>query len=224
MNAKKPTTKKVDNLHQRLNAVRMCLSQPLPKESMIHNQFRAVTHDQITAAVRTLLPDHGISVVHNIEQYKRDGNTVILTGSTTYINSDKPEERESFTWVGEGIDRGDKGIGKAWSYGIKYHYAKMFGLVMGDADEVDQHMTTYVPSATTSKPVTAVKEDPVPSTESQLENVRSLLKQVEEFESGITEKVLQVYKITSLPELNSVQATQVITGLNQKLSAKKENK
>ena len=54
---------------------------------------------------------------------------------------------------------------------------------MGDADEVDQHMTTYVPSANTSKPVTAVKEDPVASTESQLENVRSLLKQVEEFES-----------------------------------------
>ena len=221
MNAKKPTTKKVDNLHHRLNAVRLMLSQPLPKESMVHNQFKAVTHDQITAAVRTLLPDHGISVVHNIEQYKRDGNTVILTGSTTYINSDKPEERESFTWVGEGIDRGDKGIGKAWSYGIKYHYAKMFGLVMGDADEVDQHMTTYKPAR--DDKVTEVKATPDPSSESQQENVRSLLLQAKEFDADIQSKIFEHYKIKSLPELNVEQAAQVITILNQKIQSSKEN-
>ena len=162
MTAKKTTTKKTAtkdcdlsqiNLHQRLNLVRGDINQPIVKETMVNNQYSAVTHDQVTAGVRDLLIKYRISTCHSQVEYARDGNMGILKGQTIYVNIDKPDDRETFVWFADAVDRSDKASGKALSYGIKNHTLKMFGILSGDEDEVDHFNEEHKPAKPVQKTI-----------------------------------------------------------------------
>ena len=52
----------------------------------------------------------------------------------TWINVDNPEERMACRWYGQGIDSGEKGVGKAMTYAEKYFLLKFCHVPTGNDD------------------------------------------------------------------------------------------
>lgn len=66
-----------------------------------------------------------------------------------FINIDKPEEFVDITSYGDGIDSGDKSVGKAMTYADKYALLKAYKMVTGD--DPDQEASNDLKSAATKK-------------------------------------------------------------------------
>ena len=59
-----------------------------------------------------------------------------ITMNFTLINGDNPEEKITADWYSQGIDMGEKGIGKALTYGEKYFLLKLLQIPT-DSDDPD---------------------------------------------------------------------------------------
>lgn len=131
------------NVEQRLLNVMAELSyvqrdRTAPKEI---GGFSFVSHDAVTAAVRPLLVKHGVLAVPTVVDHLREGNQTTLIVEIAFINTDNPDDRCVVRSVGYGIDKQDKGPGKAYSYAVKYALLKTFSLETGDdveAESVDR--------------------------------------------------------------------------------------
>jgi hypothetical protein len=55
----------------------------------------------------------------------------------TWVNVDNPTETLTARWYGQGIDAGEKGVGKALTYAEKYYLLEFFHVPTGDADDPD---------------------------------------------------------------------------------------
>lgn len=66
-----------------------------------------------------------------------------------FINIDKPEEFVDITSYGDGIDSGDKSVGKAMTYADKYALLKAYKMVTGD--DPDQEASNDLKGVSTSK-------------------------------------------------------------------------
>lgn len=66
-----------------------------------------------------------------------------------FVNIDKPEEFIDITSYGDGIDSGDKSVGKAMTYADKYALLKAYKMVTGD--DPDQEASNDLKSAATQK-------------------------------------------------------------------------
>ena len=66
-----------------------------------------------------------------------------------FINIDKPEEFVDITSYGDGIDSGDKSVGKAMTYADKYALLKAYKMVTGD--DPDQDASNDLKGISTSK-------------------------------------------------------------------------
>lgn len=66
-----------------------------------------------------------------------------------FINIDKPEEFIDITSYGDGIDSGDKSVGKAMTYADKYALLKAYKMVTGD--DPDQEGSQELKAAETKK-------------------------------------------------------------------------
>lgn len=124
------------NVEQRLLAVMGELSyvqrdRVAPKEI---GGFSFVSHDAVTSAVRPLLVKYGVLCLPTIAEggHSRDGNQTTLLVDVTFVNVDRPEDQRIVRSVGYGIDKQDKGPGKAMSYAVKYALLKTFSLETGD--------------------------------------------------------------------------------------------
>ena len=66
-----------------------------------------------------------------------------------FVNIDKPEEFIDITSYGDGIDSGDKSVGKAMTYADKYALLKAYKMVTGD--DPDQEASDELKTAATQK-------------------------------------------------------------------------
>ena len=66
-----------------------------------------------------------------------------------FINIDKPEQFVDITSYGDGIDSGDKSVGKAMTYADKYALLKAYKMVTGD--DPDQEASNDLKGVSTSK-------------------------------------------------------------------------
>lgn len=66
-----------------------------------------------------------------------------------FVNIDKPEEFIDITSYGDGIDSGDKSVGKAMTYADKYALLKAYKMVTGD--DPDQDASNDLKDASTKK-------------------------------------------------------------------------
>ena len=96
-----------------------------------------MSHDAVTAAVRKQLVEHRIVSLPTVTSISQDGNRTEAFVVIKFINIDKPDEFVEVSSFGYGIDKQDKGPGKAMSYAIKYGYLKAFALETGDDPERD---------------------------------------------------------------------------------------
>lgn len=106
--------------------------------------YKYVRHDDVMEEVRESMARHGLllsirpDMEHSIRaEFAKTSNGVmqyrwLIWVSFRLTNADEPTETETVTYPGEGIDTGDKAIGKALSYATKNYLLKTFLLPSGD--------------------------------------------------------------------------------------------
>lgn len=156
------TTKiKSPNILQRINAV-MQEVRSVEKDADVgfgSNRYKAVSHDQVTAAVREPMVKHGIVSwtldLDTQEEWrtfkgKNGERTEIFTKvwiTQVFANIDDKDDCILVKSCGHGSDGNDKSFGKAFSYAVKYSYLKVFGLASGEDSDLYSSPQNEVSSA-----------------------------------------------------------------------------
>lgn len=133
--------KKQPNIYQRLNAVMAEVDYIQKSDKRVNNQYRFVSHDQVVGVLHKPLTKHGIAVIPSILEHSQAGTATTVKIQVSFINIDEPTDRIDTIHFGYGIDGGDKGIGKAISYAVKYALLKTFCLETGDDPDDTPNVT-----------------------------------------------------------------------------------
>lgn len=145
------TEDKVLNIYQKLVEVRKSVSY-LKKESQ-SNQYQYTGSAQVLASVRDKINEMNLILVPRIidknllaetvefiEKEKPKKTTTYFTELTmtmTWVNADNPSETVECPWYSQGVDiAGEKGVGKALTYGEKNFMLKFFNIPT-DKDDPD---------------------------------------------------------------------------------------
>lgn len=126
------------NIFQRLHGVmrRVAYLQKEKKEGM---NYSIVSHDKVTALLRSHFVDYGVhyAIMDPIE-YTQNGNRTEVRCAVRFTNIDNPTDYLDVGSLGYGVDQQDKGPGKAISYAVKYALLKTLGLETGDDPDLHQ--------------------------------------------------------------------------------------
>jgi len=125
------------NIYQRISAVMADLDYVQKEDKLVNDQYSFVSHDAVSAAIHPLLVKHGIVAVPRVISWAQDGNRTSVDLEVDFVNIDTPEDGITVPSFGFGIDKQDKGPGKAVSYAVKYAALKLFVLATGDDPERD---------------------------------------------------------------------------------------
>ncbi len=141
------------NIYQRLHSVMGEIDFVQKETKKVNGQYTFVSHDAVTALCRKSFFDNGILSVPTIIEHqrewatrkskdKKDEQQILLTTvgvRVDFFNIDDPKDQISTVSYGYGLDDQDKGMGKAYSYAVKYAYLKALGLETGDDPEKELH-------------------------------------------------------------------------------------
>lgn len=136
------------NIHQRLHAV-MGEIDYIGKDgkATFDGGYKYVSHDKVVASVRPKLHKHGVIYYIVDMSREQDGNRTQCGITVCFANVDEPNDKIFVQSFGYGVDKGDKGPGKAMSYAVKYALLKTLGLETGDDPDHDQGTdSNYVPT------------------------------------------------------------------------------
>lgn len=127
-------------------------------------------------------------------------NTLFMRLETIYrfVNLDKPEEYIETTVYGDGVDTGDKAVGKAMTYADKYALMKVYKLSTGDDPDKDASPEEGYKKATTSAKAT-----------------KGQLDILEKLSDTDKEKVYTKYGVKAIADLTVVQASEIISLLKK---------
>lgn len=125
------------NIYQRVLSVMGDVDYIQKGTNKVNGMYRFVSHDQVTAKLHPYFVKHGIVVIPDVKSIIQDGNRTSMHITVDFVNADNPTERITINSHGQGIDTGDKGIGKAYSYAYKYALLKTFALETGDDPDND---------------------------------------------------------------------------------------
>lgn len=132
------------NIYQRINEVRKKVTY-VQKDAKVTG-YKAVTHDQVTAALRECMVEFGVITTQSLlESSFRETGDLTAKGNKwmmyqakyeiTFINMEDPNDKFSVTIESQALDNGDKATGKAMSYSMKYAMLKVFNLETGENEE-----------------------------------------------------------------------------------------
>lgn len=132
------------NIFQKINEVRKKIDY-IRKEKAVQN-YKAVTHDQVTALVRQHLVDIGVVIVPNLVSTstvdtgeKTSKGTPIIRVEAVYsfdfVNTEDANDKFSSSVSAHANDHGDKAPGKALSYAKKAIVLKVFEIETGEDEE-----------------------------------------------------------------------------------------
>ena len=138
------------NLMQRINEVRRGIGYVQKDKNVstgTSGSYKAVTHDQVTALVRSHMIDAGI-VCYPVLVASRVADTMDKDGKLpcrniryeatydfTFANCDDPKDAITLRIESHAMDNQDKAPGKALSYAKKYAILKLFEIETGEDDE-----------------------------------------------------------------------------------------
>ena len=118
--------------------------------------YSAVNHDDVARLLHKPLADQGIitkvsvekAEISSREKTNKYGDTALeyradVWVEVTFINADKPEEREVCKSFAYAFDSGDKAVGKAESMAVKYVFLKNFVLESTDNEESRDHENNF---------------------------------------------------------------------------------
>ena len=137
------------NIYQKLIEVRKSCEY-LKKDNKGY-QFDFVSSSQTLGTLRAAMDTQQLLLVPKVTAHEtRDHTTkkgdheyfTIATMSFTWINAENPEEQIECPWLGQGLDNGEKGVGKAMTYAEKYFLLKFFNIAT-DKDDPDSHQQSH---------------------------------------------------------------------------------
>lgn len=131
------------NIYEKLIEVRKAV--PYLKKDNAGYQFKYVSSSQTLGAVRAEMDQQKLLLIPEVtakevrEHVTSKGGKEFFTElniTFTWVNAENPEERISCPWYGQGIDSGEKGVGKAMTYAEKFFLLKFFNIAT-DKDDPD---------------------------------------------------------------------------------------
>jgi hypothetical protein len=167
----------VVNIYEKLIEVRKTVPY-LQKETKGY-QYNYTASSQVLAAVRAKMDELGLLLIpevldHNVTATQDSkGRTSYFTElgmRMTWVDAENPDERIQSTWYAQGLDlEGEKGVGKALTYGEKYFLLKFFNIATDkdDPDSFQRENSGLRESAATStkgahKPAAESRDTPPP--------------------------------------------------------------
>ena len=158
------------SIHQRIHAVMKDVGHldkdkvhAIMKDGRKVGEFPYISHDLVSAHLRPAFIKHGIVTYSNVVGHGINGNRTEIQVETTFVCADPAPDMAgaivaalSITTFGYGVDKGDKGIGKAYSYAVKYALMKTF--MLNSADDVEAESVDHVGAASEAD-VAAAKEE-----------------------------------------------------------------
>lgn len=133
-------------LWQKLVAIRRAVPA-LQKDgaSNYGEKYRYVSSNQVLGPIRAAMDEHGVLLVPRVDNVefvskhvsgdKQHFTAVWMT--FTFVDADNPADTVSFPWYAQGLDTGEKGPGKAYTYAEKFAILKFFQIAT-DGDDPDQ--------------------------------------------------------------------------------------
>lgn len=114
------------------------------QKSQKASQYTYTGSSDVLGQIHGLMDDEKLLLVPTIVSHhvtsspNKKGSMVYFTElemTMTWINSDEPTEKLECPWYAQGVDiAGEKGVGKALTYGEKYFLLKFFNIATDDAD------------------------------------------------------------------------------------------
>jgi hypothetical protein len=139
----------------------------LKKENENKGQgFSYVSSSQVLQVFRQKADELGVLIIPYIDSaicHKEPGDKQWMTELKiiyTLINTDDPEDVMEIHWYAQGMDMGEKGVGKALTYGEKYFILKLFNIPT-DKDDPDaaEPSATPKPAVPKQAEVSVLKRD-----------------------------------------------------------------
>ena len=127
----------IKNIFQRISSIMADLEYLQKEDKKVNGQYRFVSHDKVSGAIHPLLVKHGVVIIPFVKEMNQEGNRTQVKLRLEVFNIDDPNDLIAFETYGYGIDQGDKGPGKAFSYAYKYALLKLFCLETGDDPDND---------------------------------------------------------------------------------------
>jgi len=147
------------NIYQKLIEVRKAV--PYLKKDEKGYQFKFVSSSQVLGTLKAKMDSLGLLLVPQLvnktvsDHTTKDGGHNYFTEiemEYTWINAENPQETITCKWYGQGLDSGEKGVGKAYTYSEKYFLLKFFNIPT-DKDDPDAFQSK-VGSKVVSEPIT----------------------------------------------------------------------
>lgn len=120
------------------------------------HKYHYTTEATLSEHIRDILVDNGIAFFSSVEEQERNGEFTKVKMRFIIADIETGETLESVYW-GEGQDKGDKGLYKAYTGATKYFLMKTFLIPTGDDPEADDEQPK---TKTTSTQTTQKKNSP----------------------------------------------------------------
>ncbi|MGN7311508.1 ERF family protein [Alkalicoccobacillus gibsonii] len=217
------------NLFQKLVEVRKVV--PYLQKTESGGQYQYVGSSQVLSAVRDkmdelnllLIPSIVDKTLHQsaIEQFNKDSDRPFkrtitffteLEMKMTWVNADKPDEQIEIPWYAQGVDiAGEKGVGKALTYGEKYFLLKQFNIAT-DKDDPD----AFQEKVEKSKPEKMI-------TSNTIGEIKTLALKFGKLRNQTEEAVYKAAGIFEIEKLTEKQAQSIIGQLKAWISVAEKN-
>jgi hypothetical protein len=215
------------NIYQKLVEVRK--SVPYLQKEAQGTQYQYVGSSQVLSAVRAKMDELGLflsvkvighnvqsETVENKDKYDKVKKTTTyfteLDLEFTWINAENPEETLTVPFYAQGVDiAGEKGVGKALTYGEKYFLLKTFNIATDkdDPDSFQEKAESY--------------RKPNPITPKEFGELKTKVLEFAQLRGKTEDKVYAAMNITDPTALTSKDAKLLMTKLDGWIaSAKKE--
>ena len=208
------------NIYQKLNEIHKSVGYI--KKGQRGKQFQYVGSSDVLAVVRQQMNEHGLILEprildSNVREYETKTGTLQifteLTMTMTWVNTEKPEEKVELSWYAQGMDlAGEKGVGKALTYGEKYFLLKFFNIAT-DKDDPD----AFQERVDASKPKKKINKE-------QLAEIENLIKEyaaLKELDADANNKL--VYHLLGKFKLNQFEDAQEETAVKLIKYLKEQN-
>ena len=220
------------NIHQKIDAITAELAvvaKNLTVQTGKDRSYKAVGERDIIDAVKPLEHKYGV-MSYPVSREILDDET--LTSESTgyngtpvvkttfyikirtkyrFVNIEAPEEYIETETISDGIDSGDKGGGKAMTYGDKYALMKVYKISTGeDPDQTASVETKYAQNTPEKAPKTPEKpsEPNQRATAAQIKTIGIMAEKAGLTISAITKKPLEEFTVD--------EATQLLRALREK--------
>ena len=144
------------NLYQRLESVRKQVPELLKDSKNKSLSYNYVSSSKVLSSIREAMDKEGVVLIprikeHKVEIFGKNGAPGSLPWIFTtinidfmWVNVDKPEETLLCEWVGQGLDKSERGLGKAFTYAEKYFLLKFFQIPTPEDDVDSEQGQGYV--------------------------------------------------------------------------------